>query len=273
MVVDTHVHVVSGDKVKHPPLTGAPEWPVTEIDPLIADMDRLGIDKAVLVQTLFTYGFDNSYMIDCMRRHPHRLRTVCVIDQLQPTGAETLETLVKDHDVGGVRLMPKGQPKGVLTDPATFPLWRKATEIGIPVTVAAEEEHVPGMETVVERFPDVAICFEHMWALDLMCDLEAKLAPMLKLARYPNVHLKLAPNNSVAIRKAALKPQDFFGRLADVFGIERLMWGSNYPAHTKVFGTLADRLDVMQEDFAFMSNSERDAFFGGNALKLWPFPS
>src|SRR5882762_1012508 len=114
MLVDTHVHVVSGDRRQYPVRSDAPDWPVTEVEELIADMDRLRIDKAILVQTFFTYGIDNSYMIDAAAGFPERLQTVCVIDQTAPDAAEHLTRLVLSHGVRGVRLMPKGHPPGVL---------------------------------------------------------------------------------------------------------------------------------------------------------------
>jgi predicted TIM-barrel fold metal-dependent hydrolase len=271
MIVDTPVHVVSGDRGHYPMLPGAPDWPVTEIDPLIVTMDSLGIDRAVLVQTFFTYGPDNSYMVDCAKRYPDRLQTVCVIDQTRPDAADVLSGLVENKGVRGLRLMPKGHVPGVLTNPVTFPVWQRAADLKIPVTIAAEEEHIPSLHSIVDRFGDVTICLEHMWALELDPAL-TRMRPMLEFARYPNVHLKLAPNNSVAVKKASIKSEQFFGCLADSFGIERMMWGSNYPAHTKAFGSLEDRLKIMQDDFAFMDAAARERFFGGTAMTIWPFP-
>lgn len=270
MIVDTHVHIVSGDRRRYPALPTAPDWPVTEVDALVAEMDALGIDRAVLVQTFFTYGVDNSYMIDAAHRHPQRFQTVCVIDQLATNAPDVLADLVQNHGVRGVRLMPKGQPAGVLTDPRTFPVWECAAALGIPITVAAELEHLPGMPAVVERFGNVRVCFEHMWALQVGDPPYELVQPIFALARFPNVHLKLCPNNSYAAREGKGTPRQFFELLADRFGIERMMWGSNYPAHTQKFGTLRHRLRIMQEDFAFMSDADRRWFFAESALSVWP---
>ena len=271
MIIDTHVHVVSDDRRAYPMLDGAPDWPVTMDLTLLRDMDALGVDHAMLVQTFFTYGFDNRYAIACAKRHPERFQVVAVIDQTTPDAADVLSDLVENHDVRGVRLMPKGMPEGVLWDPKTFPVWRRAGELNIPLTVAAEIHHVPYMPAVVERFPEVAVCFEHMWGLEIDPPGYQQIAPVLELAQFPNVRLKLAPNNSFAARDAKVEPATFFGLLAETFGVERLMWGSNYPAHTQKFGTLADRLKIMQADFSFLSEADRARFFGGTAQSLWPF--
>lgn len=270
MIVDSHVHVVSGDRARYPVLPDAPDWPVTEVEGLVRDMDALGIDRALLVQTFFTYGANNRYMIDAAARYPKRFRTVCVIDQTALDAPEMLTELVEKHGVAGVRLMPKGHAEGVLWDARTFPVWRRAGELGIPITVAAELPHLAGMPAVVERFPKVKVAFEHMWALELDPPGFASIQPIFALAKFPNVYLKLCPNNSHAIRAAKTTAKAFFGPLIERFGIRRMMFGSNYPAHTNRFGDLTARLRIMQEDFDSFSDEERRWFFSETALSLWP---
>jgi L-fuconolactonase len=272
LIVDSHVHVTAASREAYPQLASAPDWPVTPIQNLVVSMDALGIAAAVLVQTFFTYGTDNRYAIDAAAQYPSRFKVVCVIDQTAPSAPATLTDLVRNHGVCGLRLMPKGHPEGILSDPATFPVWETATELNIPVTIAAEAQHLPHMPPLVKRFPAVPICFEHMWGLEFGSTPLQQIKPILDLADFPNVFLKLCPNNSHAIRKTALKPRSFFGAIVERFGPRRLMWGSNFPAHTQKFGSLADRLRIMQEDFAFLSAEENSWFFAGTALSLWPMP-
>jgi len=272
MIVDTHVHVTTDKGPAYPQREGAPEWPVTKIEKLAANMDALKIDAAVLVQSFFTYGTDNRYAIESAAKYPSRFQVVVVIDQTAGNASEVLTDLVKTHGVRGVRVMPKGHPEGVLTDPKTFPVWETATRLGIPVTVAAEAQHIGQMWTLAKRFPDVPICFEHMWGLEFGPSLREQLKPVLELAQYPNAHLKLCPNNSWALRSSPHTSRDLYGTLAERFGIRRMMWGSNYPAHPAKFGELTDRLQIMKEDMAFMSESEQEWFFGRTALSLWPMP-
>jgi predicted TIM-barrel fold metal-dependent hydrolase len=270
MIVDTHVHVVSGDRKTYPVLPEAPDWPVTEIEPLAQSMDEVGVERALLVQTFFTYGTDNRYMIDAAAQYRRRFATVAVIDQLAPDAPQVLTTLVDVHGVRGVRFMPKGLPPGALWDPRSFPVWERAGALGIPITIAAELEHLPRMPAVVERFPQVKVAFEHMWALEIGDPPYAPISAILPLARFPNVYLKLCPNNSHMLREGKGSAKHFFGALIEHFGIERMMWGSNYPAHAHKYGNYRSRLAIMQEDFAIFSDRERRWFFSETALSLWP---
>jgi L-fuconolactonase len=269
-MIDTHVHVVAPDRDRYPVLEYPPAWPAVTADVLAASMDALGVTRALLVQSFFTYGFDNSYAIDCAAADPGRYQAVCVIDQTAPDAPQVLTRLVRDQGVRGVRLMPKGMPDGVLWDPKTFGVWERAGELGVPVTVAAEISHVPQMPQVVERFPDVTVCFEHMWGIEIDAPPFTRLEPVVALARFPNVRLKLAPNNCFAAREANVPPRALFGHLIGHFGIERLMFGSNYPAHPAKFGDYAARLNIMREDLSYLSEDEQAAFFGGNAARVWP---
>jgi predicted TIM-barrel fold metal-dependent hydrolase len=142
--------------------------------------------------------------------------------------------------------------------------------LGIPITIAAELEHLPHLPALVERFSGVKIVFEHMWGLELGSPPYEPVRKICALARFPNVYLKLCPNNSYAIREGKGSAKQFFGMLIEKFGIKRMMWGSNYPAHTHKHGDYPSRLKIMQEDFSIFSEEERRWFFGESALSLWP---
>jgi len=74
MIIDTHVHVVSGDQRKYPKQVAhaAPgEWVRdTSAEMLLSLNAQTGIDKTVLVQAYSAYKYDNSYTADCAARTP-----------------------------------------------------------------------------------------------------------------------------------------------------------------------------------------------------------
>jgi predicted TIM-barrel fold metal-dependent hydrolase len=272
MIVDTHVHAIAADRARYPKVPDAYDWPDLTDTELLDKMDRLGIDRATLVQPYFTYHYDNSYQIDCARAHPDRFAVVCVVVIAKPDAAETLTRLVERDGVRGVRMFP-GRRKGLLDDPKTLPVWEKAIALGIPITVACNFDELHKMPDVVARFPAAkAICFEHMWGVRLgKPPYTDDLAPILALARFPNVHLKLCPNNSYAVRETKGDPAQFYGALAKAFGADRLMWGSNYPAHWDHYGKIADRLPLAREDFSFLSARDQAQVLGETALAVWPW--
>ena len=283
MIVDTHVHVVSDDREAYPQVSdgahgasapsvrdiGQPDWPPLTGEELVRLMDQSKIDRALLVQTYFTYHYDNRYMIDCARRWPDRFLSVCVIDQLDPGAPDLLSDLVENHGVRGLRMMGARGP-GSLKDPRSFALWARAEELRIPICIGAKIEELPDVRVPLARFTSVPVALEHVWGIALGDPPYDRLRPLWDMAQFPNVMLKTAPNNSHAAREGQATPRDFFGRLVATFGARRIMWGSNYPAHWHRYGGMAERLAIMQDDFSFLGAEDRNWIFGEAALSMWP---
>jgi predicted TIM-barrel fold metal-dependent hydrolase len=266
--VDTHVHVISDDVVKYRKVKDAYDWPSFTAEAYLATMDAVGIDRAVLVQPYYTYGFDNSYQADAARAHKDRFVCVCVIDPFAKDAADTLAALVEKRGVGGVRLMRVRERWAA--DPRTFPVWDCAEALDIPVCVAARFEEIADVRVPIERYPKVKVALEHMWANPVGDPPYAQLEPFFAMAQYPNVWVKTTPNNSYAAREGKSTPKAFFATLVARFGARRIMWGSNYPAHWEKYGKIDARLALSQHDLAFLGDADRRSIFGETALGLWP---
>ena len=73
MIIDTHPHVISDDIEKYPinPLGGKrSKWSEKKghntVESLLENMKEAGVDKAILVHSSTTYGYDCSYVADCV---------------------------------------------------------------------------------------------------------------------------------------------------------------------------------------------------------------
>ncbi|HVA15986.1 MAG TPA: amidohydrolase family protein [Stellaceae bacterium] len=270
MIVDTHVHVTSDNLQKYPRVKEAYDWPTQSAEMLLAAMAEVGVDRALLVQPYFTYNYDNSYQIDAALAHKDRFLCVCVIDQRAKNAPEILTDLVENKGVRGVRFMHGKAGDGVLRDPRSIPTWERAQALGIPICVAARLGELPDARAMIERFPDARVALEHMWVQDIGEPPYRHFQPMLDMAQFPNVYLKITPNNAHAAREGKATPQAFFGTLVERFGARRIMWGSNYPAHWEKYGAIKDRLPLMQRDLAFLSAEDQRWIFAETALSLWP---
>lgn len=270
MIVDTHVHVTSDDLKQYPRVKDAYDWPTHSVESLLATMNEVGIDRALLVQPYFTYNFDNSYQADAARAHKRRFLCVCVIDQLAPDAPDVLSDLVTNKGVAGIRFMHGKAGAGVLKDPRSIPTWERAQALGIPICIAARLGEIADARVMIERFPNVKVALEHMWVENIGEPPYRHFEPMFEMVKFPNVYLKITPNNSHAAREGKATPRAFFGNLVERFGAQRIMWGSNYPAHWDKYGTISDRLPLMQRDLAFLGEDDRRWIFGDTALSLWP---
>src|SRR5215510_7455900 len=95
-IVDIHPHIVSQDTVRYPvtPLGGKQsEWSKERsvtLEQLVDAMDEAGVDKAAIVHSSTTYGFNNDYVVDAVAAHPKRFTGVFSVNVTQPDAVERM---------------------------------------------------------------------------------------------------------------------------------------------------------------------------------------
>lgn len=261
MIVDSQCHV-------------APLW-YEPIETLLHQMDRYGVDQAVLVQMLGQY--DNRYQEACVRAHPDRLLSVVGIDPTQPDAVNQLHRLA-DNGAHGVRLRPNAVSPG---DDA-FAIWRAAQARGLAVSCVGNGAGfaTPAFAELIEHFAGLTFVLEHLGATSRPDADEREAAlrrQVFELARYPNVFLKLPGLGEVVPRTMPL-PGDGSpfecGRphvLDDafkVFGPQRLMWGSDFPVVASREG-YGNALRLTREAFRDESAESLEWMFGGTAQRVF----
>ena len=169
---------------EHPSLYEAPPGN------LIKDMDEAGIDKSVLLTDDFGLapGLSkpkvsieeiNKGIADAADQYPDRLIAFAGVDPRRKNAVEILEKGVQEWGMKGLKLYP---PCGFYpNDPVVTPLWEKANELGIPVTVHSgptfpqlkmKYSQPVYLEDVLVRYPDLNIIIAHLgggiWAEEVM---------------------------------------------------------------------------------------------------------
>jgi predicted TIM-barrel fold metal-dependent hydrolase len=269
LIVDAQTHVVSDDTRRFPKREDAYTWPATTGEMVLDSMAAAGIDRSFLQQAYGVYGNDNAYLLEVVKAHPDRFAGAVCVDQIAPGGPDTLSDLIENHGMSALRLVWNQQPN-VLADPSSYPLWQRAADLGIPVVVAAQLVDAPSLVTPLERFAGVRVALEHYWGNKLGDPPYELIAPVLELARFPNLYLRIVSNNSYAAREGASTPRAFFSLLAERFGADRLIWGSNYPGHWDKHGGVGERLELAREDLAFLGADAARRIFGETAVTFWP---
>ncbi|QJR11363.1 4-sulfomuconolactone hydrolase [Usitatibacter rugosus] len=218
---DTHAHVWHGplrliEGARHRPTHDAP------VDAFIAHLDRHALGGGLLIQPSFL-GTDNSLMLEAVRRYPHRLKAVAVVNPA--IDAAALDALAKDNVVG-VRYNLIGLP---LPDFASGPypeFHRELARRRWHVELHRESGDLPRLlHTLVAQGVRIAVDhFGRCYSPD-----DAGFRHLLGLGPSGNVWVKV----SGAYRCGG----DATGtaltqRLLDAFAPDRLLWGSDWP-HTQ----------------------------------------
>jgi L-fuconolactonase len=83
----------------------------------------------------------------------------------------------------------------------------------------------------------------------------------------PNLYMKLTPRIMGDVKKGEASAETFFPKVVEVFGADRLAWGSNFPTSP---GTLAQILATAQDRLTCLSDEDKSWIFGKTAQKLYP---
>jgi len=275
--IDIHPHIIADDDDRYPrsPLFGVQsDWsrerPVT-IDGLIAAMDEAGVAKAAIVQSSTCYGYDNSYLVDSIARYPNRVTAVGSVDVLQPDAPETIHHWM-GKGVTGLRLFTGGSTAAFdsssLDDPRSFATWELCGEAGLSMSLQTDPSGLAQVAGLAKRFPKVRIILDHLGRPDVTDGPPYKNASSLfGLAPFENIFLKVTPRIFADSRRGQATPDTLFPRLVEVFGSNRMAWGSNFPASE---GALHANLEKAKSSLQALSAEDQAWIFGKTAQTLYP---
>jgi predicted TIM-barrel fold metal-dependent hydrolase len=275
--VDIHPHVIADDEGRYPPapLFGkrsdwSQERPST-VETLIAQMDAAGVAKAAVVHSSTTYGFDNSYVVDACDKYPDRLIAVGSVDMLAHDATATIRSWV-DKGLAGLRVFTGGSTKefdaSELDDPRAYPGWDALGELGLTMCIQTGPVGLPAVVALAKRFPDVPIILDHLGRPDVTDGPPYAAAQSLfDLAPVESIYLKLTPRIMGDSTKGGATPETLFPKIVEVFGANRLAWGSNYPTSP---GTLAEIKATAEDRLATLAAEDRDWIFAKTAQSLYP---
>jgi predicted TIM-barrel fold metal-dependent hydrolase len=276
-LIDIHPHIISPDTARYPvtPLGGKQsEWSKTrpiDFAGLVAGMNAAGIDKAAIVHSSTTYGYNPAYLADAIADHRDRFAGVFSVDVREPDAPAQIRHWV-DRGLTGLRLFAAGSTvkanQGWIAAPETHSAWACAQDLDIPVAISMRLEAMPHLEDIIAHFPKVRIILDHLMLTPIAegPPYEAN-APMFDLARYPSVFLKLTTNNVRRAYEGKATPESFFGALVDRFGSARIAWGSNFPNEV---GTLAQQVEEAKAVLSFLPAADQENILCRTAMALYP---
>lgn len=270
-IIDPHVHVWVRDP-RYPwakETTNPPDEDATP-EMLLELMRAHGVERTVIIQVIH-YRWDNSYLADVLRRYPQYFQGVARVNPEDPEAPEHLARLMALPGFHGVRISPAGDARGDwIRGPLMGPLWKRCHELRVPMTVLAPVTRMPDVAALVEKFPDLTVVIDHM--ADCPLDQPQELRKLRALARYPKVFVKISHTWSLSREPYPYRDaQEQVKRLYDVFGPQRLMWGTDWPLVERHCG-YAKALALVRDEMKFLTEEDKSWILSKTVERVWPFP-
>jgi predicted TIM-barrel fold metal-dependent hydrolase len=276
VLIDTHVHVwplddapghrpVEGAKVGHPKAAAPVEW-------LLEDMAETGMNHCVLVQSS-AFGWDNTYMVECLEQHPGKFKAIGLVDPLDPNNADQLWYWM-NRGLSGFRLHPLYYPEIEPTwvdSKEHDKLWKAAADTGAILQFHMYPHHGEALHRMASRHPRVRVIVDHIGKPDVT---EAapypSFEPVLKLAELPNVWVKIGDYQIASKEEFPWRDTwPFVALLKERFGVQRMMWGTGYPRTARIV-PLAKALEYVR-GLPCWQGDDLDHVLGETPRKLFGF--
>ncbi|WP_276961957.1 amidohydrolase family protein [Bacteroides graminisolvens] len=236
----------------------------------LSNMDYAQVSAAVITQE-YIDGIQNDYLSEVASRYPDRF-LVCGMCEFRKPGffsqaKELISKGFKAIKIPAQRLLLK-DGRVMLNSEEMMQLFHLMEEhnIILSIDLADGAEQVPEMEEIIQECPHLKIAIGHFGMVT-----RPDWKEQILLARHPNVMVESGGitwlfNDEFYPFKGAVKA---IREAADLVGMEKLMWGSDYPR------TITAITYKMSYDFLVKSSelteNEKHLFLGENAKKFYGF--
>ncbi|MFN7920075.1 MAG: amidohydrolase family protein [Bryobacteraceae bacterium] len=233
---------------------------------LLSEMRTYRVDSVVISHVCY-YGYDNSYPAWCVKTYPGKFAAIGLLvghrlhSPADPENPARLEKLIKEDGLIGLRLSPIYNRETVwLNDPACYPLWKKAEQLGATFNIFLAPDQVKQVGDMAARFPGVNVVIDHIAMIDITAADEAGFGPLLDLARHPNVYIRTSLHNPSKTKQMPYRDVwPFLRRLYDRYGAKRMLWANFF------------EYAIMKEVIPFFTAEDKEWILGRTAHKLYGF--
>lgn len=278
--IDAHSHIWPPTADKFPL---APGKTVKDLSPPSFTDDELmaiarpeGVGRVVLIQHSVYHLFDNSYLVDAVRRHPTLFRVQGMVDDHLPHPGAAMKQLLP-QGVTGFRITPFVRPEaeqaGWLETAGMHEMWKTGAETRQAMCCLINAANLPGVAAMCAKYPDTPVVIDHFARIGVDGQMrEADIAALCALAKFKHATVKISAYYALGRKTPPhLELIPMIKKLFDAFGPQRLMWASDCPYqiqggnnYRSSIALIRDRLDGVSESdkqWLLAKTAERVFFF------------
>ncbi|MHC4176426.1 MAG: amidohydrolase family protein [Planctomycetota bacterium] len=290
MIVDAHVHVwnrldgmianqrpvvpLGGGMIRigDDQMLGVPAYMLdcaARAEYAVSEFDAAGVDMAVVVQD-YMDGVQNDYLLEVRERFPGRFFAHALPNYWDADGAAAEAERLFRRGFRGLKLPGEHLLEKLrLDDPRLMPIWQTMEEdqYVLAVDLSEGETQVREMENILARFPKLRVALGHFGMVN-----RGGWPGQLHLCRHENVFMEAGGIIWLYRDEGYPFPSaiDAIHRAKEAVGIEKLMWGSDWP-RTMIDFTYRQSIDFLRKDSS-LTDPEKTMLLGGNAAGLYRLP-
>lgn len=236
----------------------------------LSNMNYARVSAAVITQE-FIDGLQNDYLADVAQRYPDRFFVFGMCEFRKPGflghAIQLMDAGFKGIKIPAARLLlDEGRVR--LDSDEMMQLFHEMERRGVilGIELADGDLQVAEVETIVSECPDLVVVIGHFGMVT-----RPNWMSQIRLARHKNVYVESGGitwlfNDEFYPFNGAVKA---IREAADAVGMEKLMWGSDYPR------TITAITYKMSYDFIIksseMSDSDKQLFLSDNAARVFGF--
>src|SRR5437763_2220053 len=241
-------------------------------DQMVAAMDAVRVDGAVLVSPFSMYRYDASYVLEVEAKHADRFCLVKPVDPNDPAVADIIADWKAKKGTVGVRVIMRDNVSADPADPGLNRVLAAAAKHSLAVNLLCSGR-LEQVGQLAARNPNTRLVIDH---LGLQQPLEppspaqpwAELPKVLALAAHLNVAIKITGACTLAHEPFPYKDiWEPLGRIFDAFGFDRCLWGTDWTRAVKLL-TYAEGIDAFRLADR-LSDGDRAKLMGGTASRVY----
>ncbi|PDT83566.1 amidohydrolase family protein [Sinorhizobium sp. BJ1] len=258
---------------------GHNDWPGPDLEPIFRDfgpddlkphLSAAGIGSTILVQAAPNVA-ETEFLLDIAAREETVAAVVGWVDILAADAGAELRRLKTHPKFKGIRPMLQSIDETAwILRPEAIATLEMLPQMNLRFDALVQPRHLPVIAVLADRLPDLAIVVDH-GAKPFIAEgrLEPWATDMAALALRPNVHVKLSGLVTEAGGDWSVERlRPYAAHLVDVFGAERVMFGSDWPV-VLLDADYAEWFAAARALTATCTAAERQAIFLGTAARFY----
>jgi predicted TIM-barrel fold metal-dependent hydrolase len=276
--IDAHSHIWPADTDKFPL---APGQTKKDLDPPSFTDEELmkiarpeGVGRVVLIQHSGYHLWDNSYLLDAVKRHPKLFRIQGMVDDHAADPGATMKKLLP-LGVTGFRITPfvrkkDDQPKWLETT-GMAEMWTTGAKTRQAMCLLINPADLPATDAMCAKHPDTPVVIDHFARIGADGEIrDTDVKALCKLARHKHTFIKVSAFYALGKKKP---PHDELApmvrSLLDAFGPKRLMWASDSPYQVQGVNTYKASIGFVRDRLDFLSKQDREWLLAKTAESVY----